>query len=149
MTRGAALASLGRRGEALASFEKVREIAPANAMALVNIGTVHLGAREYARARPALEAALALDPDLPRAHNALGVIEAETGRPDAAIERWRATVRLDPRDFDALFNLGLMLGKRGRAPEARACLDRFVREAPPSLYAAEIRRARHWLAAGS
>lgn len=86
MTRGAALGSLGRTGEALATFEKVQEIAPGNAMALVNIGTVHLGAREYVPARAAFEAALALDPDLPRAHNALGVIEAETGRPDAAIE---------------------------------------------------------------
>lgn len=50
-------------------------------------------------------------------------------------------MRLDPRDFDALVNLGLRLGKRGRAPEARACLDRSVREAPPSFYAAEIQRA--------
>jgi len=149
MTRGSALASLGRSGEALLAFEKVREIAPGNAMALVNIGTVHLGARDYARARPAFEAALALDPDLPRAHNGLGVLEAETGRPDAAIERWRATVRLDPRDFDALFNLGLQLRKQGRGSEARVCLERFVREAPPALYAADIQRARQWLAAGS
>jgi tetratricopeptide (TPR) repeat protein len=146
MTRGATLASLGRAAEALATFQKARELAPANAMVLVNIGTVHLGAREYARARPAFEAALALDPDLPRAHNALGVIEAETGRPEAAIERWQATVRLDPRDFDALFNLGLLLRKQGRAAEARACFERFTREAPPSLYAADIRRARAWLA---
>jgi len=149
MTRGAALASLGRTGEALLAFEKVREIAPGNAMALVNIGTVHLGARDYARARPAFEAALVLDPDLSRAHNGLGVLEAETGRPDAAIERWRATVRLDPRDFDALFNLGLLLRKQGRVSEARACLDRFVREAPSALYAADIQRARQWLTPGS
>ena len=74
------------------------------------------------------------------------MIEAETGRPDVAIERWAATVRLDPRDFDALFNLGLMLRKQGRAGEARAVLERFAREAPPSLYAADIRRARGWLA---
>ncbi len=74
------------------------------------------------------------------------MIEAETGRPDAAIDRWRATVRLDPRDFDALFNLGLMLRKQGRLPEARVVLERFAREAPPPLYAADIRRARGWLA---
>lgn len=149
MTRGAALASLGRSAEALAAFEEAREMAPRNALAVVNIGTVHLGAREYARAREALEAALALKPDLARAHNALGVIEAETGRPDAAVERWRDAVRLDPRDFDALFNLALMLRKRGPAAEARACLERFAREAPPALYAADIRRVRQWLAAGS
>ncbi len=149
MTRGAALASLGRRAEALAAFQAVLDVLPDNAMALVNIGTVHLGAREYAPARAALEAALALNPNLARAHNALGVIEAETGRPAAAIERWQETVRLDPRDFDALFNLGLLLRKQGRALEARAVLERFAREAPPALYAADIRRARGWLGAGS
>jgi cytochrome c-type biogenesis protein CcmH/NrfG len=58
-------------------------------------------------------------------------------------------VRLDPRDFDALFNLGLQLRKQGRGSEARVCLERFVREAPPALYAADIRRARQWLSAGS
>jgi choline-sulfatase len=149
MTRGAALASLGRGAEALSAFQKVREVLPDNAMALVNIGTVHLGAREYAPARAALDAALALNPDLARAHNALGVIEAETGRPDAAIQRWQETVRLDPRDFDALFNLGLLLRKQGRGAEARAVLERFARQAPPALYAADIRRARGWLGAGS
>jgi tetratricopeptide (TPR) repeat protein len=127
----------------------VREVLPDNAMALVNIGTVHLGAREYAPARAAFEAALALNPSLARAHNGLGVIEAETGRPAAAIERWQETVRLDPRDFDALFNLGLLLRKQGRAAEARTALERFAREAPPALYAADIRRARGWLGAGS
>ena len=77
------------------------------------------------------------------------MIEAETGRPVAAIERWQETVRLDPRDFDALFNLGLLLRKQGRAAEARAVLERFAREAPAALYAADIRRARGWLGAGS
>ena len=149
MTHGAALASLGRRAEALAAFQRVREVLPDNAMALVNIGTVHLGAREYAPARAAFDAALALNPNLARAHNALGVVEAETGRPAAAIERWQETVRLDPRDFDALFNLGLLLRKQGRAAEARAVLERFAREAPPALYATDIRRARGWLGAGS
>jgi hypothetical protein len=28
-------------------------------------------------------------------------------------------------------------------------LERFAREAPPALYAADIRRARGWLGAGS
>jgi arylsulfatase A-like enzyme/tetratricopeptide (TPR) repeat protein len=149
MTRGAALASRGRSAEALAAFERVREIAPRNAMALVNIGTVHLGARDYTRAREAFEAALAQSPGLPRAHNALGVLAAETGRPAEAIARWQETVGLDPRDYDALFNLGLMLRKEGRTAEARRVLDRFAREAPPALYAADIRRARGWLAAGS
>jgi tetratricopeptide (TPR) repeat protein len=149
LTRGAALASLGRPKEALVAFERVHEIAPRNAMALVNIGTVHLGARDYPRAREAFLAALALGPGLARTHNALGVLAAETGHPAEAIARWRETVGLDPRDYDALFNLGLMLRKEGRTDEARVVLDRFAREAPSTVYAADIRRARGWLAGGS
>ena len=52
-------------------------------------GTVYLLARDYPRARVFMEEALALDPDVARAHNALGVIAAETGqqrRGDPALE---------------------------------------------------------------
>ena len=145
LTRGAALASLGRPAEALAAFERVRDLVPTHAMALVNIGTVHLMARDYPRARQALEAALERSPRLARAHNALGVVEAETGHPDAAIVRWRETVRLDPRDFDALFNLVLLLRKEGRIAEARECLRRFVAEAPRPAYDREVAQAAAWL----
>ena len=41
-----------------------------------------------------------------------------------------------------------MLRRQGRTAEARACLERFARQAPPALYAADI-RARQWLATGS
>jgi tetratricopeptide (TPR) repeat protein len=147
MARGVALARLGRHTEALAAFEQVRRLDPDNALALVNVGTVHLMARDYARARSAFEAALAIDPGMARAHNSLGVIAAEQGHPSEAIERWRRAVEADPRDLDTLFNLGSLLMRRGRSSEARPYLERFLREAPPALYAKDIARVRSWLGA--
>ncbi|HEV7501901.1 MAG TPA: sulfatase-like hydrolase/transferase, partial [Vicinamibacteria bacterium] len=89
MARGAALAQSDRTQEAIATFDRALAIDPSNAAAKANLGTVSLGVRDYARARALLEEALALDPDVSRAHNALGVIAAETGHPEEAITHWK------------------------------------------------------------
>ncbi len=145
LTRGAALAQTGRTAEALAAFRRALEVAPTNARILVDLGSVHLAAREYASAREAFVAALALKSDLARAHNGLGVVAAETGRVDEAIESWKTAVRLDPREWDTLYNLGRLLRRAGRTEEARPFVERFAREAPPALYARDVREARAWL----
>jgi arylsulfatase A-like enzyme/Tfp pilus assembly protein PilF len=145
MALGAAFAQAGRARDALITFGKARALDPSNPMALVNIATVHLAARDYPRARDSLAAALALNPRLARAHNALGVIAAETGRPEEAIQRWRAAVALEPKAYDTVYNLGLMLRKAGRFAEARPYLERFVLEAPPVPYAADVATVRGWL----
>ncbi len=54
-------------------------------------------------------------------------------------------VRLDPRLFDALYNLGLALDDAGRGDEARPYLERFVNEAPPARYAPDIVQLRRLL----
>jgi tetratricopeptide (TPR) repeat protein len=110
-----------------------------------NIGPVHPAARDYARAAAAFAAALEREPALARAHNGLGVVAAENGRTEEAIGHWRKAVAANPREYDTLFNLGLLLRRAGRADEARAHLRRFVETAPPARYAEDIARARRWL----
>jgi arylsulfatase A-like enzyme/Tfp pilus assembly protein PilF len=146
MVRGVALAEVGRGRDALATLERVREGDPSNAMALVNIATVHLMAGDRTAARAALDAALAQSPHLARAHNTLGVLAAEAGRTEEAIQRWKRAAELDPREVDTLFNLGALFVREGRHREARPYLERFVREAPAALYARDIARVRGWLA---
>src|SRR5207245_3051834 len=77
--RGMALASLGRREEALETFQRARATDPSSSRVLVNIGTVYLMAGDLAHARQAFEAALDVDPGVARAHNSLGVIAAREG----------------------------------------------------------------------
>jgi arylsulfatase A-like enzyme/Flp pilus assembly protein TadD len=144
---GVALAQQGRLSEALATFARARELDPSHAMVLANTATVHMMAGDHDAARTALHAALELNPRIARAHNSLGVMAAREGRQDEAIEHWKKAVELDPEEFDTLFNLGSTLAQLGRAAEARPFLERFTREAPPALYAADLARTRAWLAA--
>jgi arylsulfatase A-like enzyme/Tfp pilus assembly protein PilF len=147
MARGAALAQDGRMEEANATFNRALAIDPSSAEAKANLGTVALAVNDYARARAILEESLALDPDVSRAHNALGVIAAETGHADEAIAHWKRAVELNPREWDTLFNLGKLLRQQGREKEARPFLERFIRDAPPAQYAADIRTLRATLPA--
>ena len=139
-------ASLGRREEALASFATARAADPSNAMVLVNTGTVYLMWGDGAKARQAFAESLTMDPGLARAHNSLGVLAAREGRLDEAVERWKRAAVLDPDDYQTLFNLGSTLRKLGRAPEARAYLDAYLREAPVALEEKDMARVRTWLA---
>jgi tetratricopeptide (TPR) repeat protein len=143
-TLGLALARLDRTPEALATLARAREREPRNAMILVDIGTVHLIARDEQRGREAFEAALTLNPGVARAHSSLGFLLAEHGRADEALEHWSKALALDPRERDALLALGMLLRRRGRAAEARAYLELFVASVPEG--AQDVERVRQWLA---
>jgi cytochrome c-type biogenesis protein CcmH/NrfG len=54
-------------------------------------------------------------------------------------------VELDPREFDALYNLATELASAGRASEARAYAERFVQTAPPAQYEKDIRQLKAFL----
>ena len=72
----------------------------------------------------------------------LGSDELAATNSHAAIEHLRRAVELDPRQFDALYNLGLALYESGSRDEARPYLQQFVNTAPPAKYAADIEHIR-------
>ena len=137
---GIAYAQAGRADAALATFRKVLEIDPRSAIALENIGSVLLQRGDVAGARAALDQAAALEPNSSRVHTGLGAVAARLGDPKRAMTHWKRAVELDPTDYDALFNLATELLNAGERDAARPYVERFVRSAPPSLYAAEIAR---------
>jgi arylsulfatase A-like enzyme/Tfp pilus assembly protein PilF len=143
---GVALASAGRRREALDAFNRARSVDPGNGLPLVNTATVYLMAGDRDRAAAAFTEALAIDPTLSRAHNGLGVIEADRGNLAAALEHWRKAVALDPRDFETLFNIGDVLIRLGRSAEARPYWRQYLATAPPALEAKDRERVNRWLA---
>jgi cytochrome c-type biogenesis protein CcmH/NrfG len=59
---------------------------------------------------------------------------------------FRRAAELDAGDHEALLNLGTLLLRAGRAPEARPFLERFVATAPPAYYAAQLAQVRRVLA---
>ncbi|HEX3131178.1 MAG TPA: tetratricopeptide repeat protein, partial [Thermoanaerobaculia bacterium] len=86
--------------------------------------------------------ALELNDKLPIAWNTLGVALYQTEGPDAAVSAWQKAVDLDPKQYDALYNLGLVAAGQGRRAEARKALRQFVDTAPPQRFAADIQKAQ-------
>ena len=65
-----------------------------------------------------------LQPDNSDAQYLLGQNLERMGKPDAALEHWKAAVRSDPDHSEALYNLARALSK-SRDPEAQQYQDRF------------------------
>jgi arylsulfatase A-like enzyme/Tfp pilus assembly protein PilF len=141
---GIALARDGRPQEALATFERILQLDPRDAHALENIGTVHLQRGNIAAATSAFRQVLAEGPGTSRAHAGLGVVASQQGRVAEAVQHWRRAVELDPRNFDALFNLASTLA-RVDPGAARPYVQQFVQTAPPGFYGREIAEFRAWL----
>ncbi|HXG54583.1 MAG TPA: sulfatase-like hydrolase/transferase [Vicinamibacterales bacterium] len=142
---GIAYARASRPGDALRTFERVLATDPRNAFALENLGTVQLQRGDLRAAQDAFARAVTTAPTSSRAHAGLGVIASQQQRNDEAIVHWRRAVELDPRNFDALFNLTSALIRAGRVADARPYASQFVRTAPGAFYARDIERFRGWL----
>lgn len=138
----------GRAGDgvkALAAFARVLASDPRDAFALENMGTVHLQRDDIEAARQAFTRAVENDPRSSRAHAGLGIVARRSGRIDAAISSWREALAIDATNFDALYNLCVVLVTAGRTAEARPYVEQFVRTAPPGFYGREIDEFRKWL----
>ena len=143
---GIALSDSGHSDEALRVFEKILERDPRNAVALQNAGIALLKKGDAPAAIERFGRAFAINDRLPRAWNARGVAEAQLGRAPEAIASWKRATDLDPRQYDALFNMAVVAGKSGDRATAREALTRFVQTAPPGVYARDIAAARKMLA---
>ena len=104
----------------------------------MNAGIAYLKLGRLEQARQKLETALSISRRSPRALNALGVVYSRLGQPAKAMEAWAQCVRVDPTQYDALYNLGRVAGELDDWPRARQALTQFVRHG-----AAEALRKRH------
>jgi len=137
---GVAFSRMGQHARAQAAFRRVIELDPTSATAYENLGVDALAQGDLPGALDQLTHALALDPRLARAHNAVASTYQRMGRRDEAVAHWKTALEIDPGLFDALYNIGTVLHDSGRTDEARPYLERFVRDAPPSRYGADIQR---------
>jgi choline-sulfatase len=144
---GVAQAEAGDLAGARQSFEKAAASDASDASARLNLGTLLLRSGDAAGARAALEEAVRLEPAAAGAWEALGQARAETGDAAGARLAWSKAVDLDPRRYRALFNLGIAAGRSGDMPAAASALRRFVAEAPPRSFEAELAQSRRLLAA--
>jgi acyl-CoA synthetase (AMP-forming)/AMP-acid ligase II/arylsulfatase A-like enzyme/Tfp pilus assembly protein PilF/acyl carrier protein len=142
---GLAYVEAGRRPEAMAAFQRAIDRAPADpatARAHQELGGLFLGMDRPGEARAHLRRALELNDQLAGSWNTLGVALYRLEGPAAALEAWQRAVALDGKQYDALFNIGLVAASTGRPQEARQALRQFVATAPPQRFAADLQKAR-------
>jgi arylsulfatase A-like enzyme/Flp pilus assembly protein TadD len=142
---GVARAGAGQTAAAVAAFEHALVLDPRNAVACQNIGIALVKSGNFAEALTAFDRAFALNDRLPRAWNGKGVALEELGRHAEAVAAWKRAVDLDPGQFDALFNIGVVSAQHGDAATARVALRAFIERAPPRSRG-DVARARQILA---
>jgi len=123
--RIAAIDAALRRGDAAAAKALADAIvvtpslpAAERAQALMLRSRAHEAMRNLAAAIADVEGALALAPHDARAFNELGLLCADAGEADRAIEAFRRATQLDPRYARAFNNLGNALRGAGRIVDA-------------------------------
>jgi tetratricopeptide (TPR) repeat protein len=136
------LQEAGAPDKAIAVLEAVTASRPDYAEAYNSLGVAYLRMGRHDRARAALQKVIELDPTSARAYENLGADKISAGELAAAVPDLQRALDLDPQLFDALYNLGLALNTLGRHDDARPIIERFVREAPPARYAADVARMK-------
>jgi len=96
---GAALQSLGRRGEAVERYQQALQLEPRSAEAWFKLGLAFQDSHHPDRAEQAYRRALALRPDLAEAEANLGVALQEQGDLEAAKQAYGRAIELMPAAF--------------------------------------------------
>lgn len=102
---GLSQAALGRPADAIASWERVRQAAPAFAPVYIDLAATHSHMANLGEALAVLRAAQERWPNDPEIRNGIGVIYVRRGALDNAIETFSEAVRVAPQDALAYFNL--------------------------------------------
>jgi arylsulfatase A-like enzyme len=142
---GVALGDAGRYADAIAALQRAAAQSPHDPTPIEDLGVVSLRMDRPAEAQRYLERALALNERLPVSWNTLGVAQFRQQRTDAALDAWERAVAIDGRQYDALYNIGLVASAAGRREQAARALARFVDGAPVARWKNELAKARELL----
>lgn len=104
--------------EAMAAYEKVLELNPGAAGALVNLGTIYYRQRKFPEAEAHYRQAIEADPAYPLAQFNLGNLYDEQGRLPEALDHYKRALTLNPQYADAHFNLALLCERSGETLKA-------------------------------
>ena len=144
---GNVLDLLGRRGDAIAAYDRALAIDPNHADAVVNRGGVLLAEGRAEEALAAFERAGQITPGRPVIGTARGNALLALGRHRQALALYDAVLGVAPAHVDAVANRGTALLELGRVEEALAAYERALQLAPGHV-AARIGRAHATVQAG-
>jgi tetratricopeptide (TPR) repeat protein len=103
---------------AMEAYQKVLELNPSAAGALVNLGTIYYRQRKFVEAEEYYQRAIAVDATYPLAQFNLGNLYDEQNRVKEALEHYRNALNLSPQYADAHFNLALLCERTGETLKA-------------------------------
>ena len=141
LARGLALRALGREADSRAVFEAAVRGAPLDYALAYELGVACERARDDEAALQHFERAGVLRPPFAATRFAAGLHRFRRREWAQAIAHFRAVVDIDPRNVEALVNLGQALAESGRAREAQQALERALNTSPGS---ATVRHALGW-----
>ena len=121
---------LGKKGVALASFDRALQAQPNSAEALFNRGVTLHELRRFAEALASYDRALALRPSLAAALYNRGNTLREMKRREEALASYDRALALRPDFLAALYNRGIVLHQLDRWEEALASYDRVLAVQP-------------------
>lgn len=128
--RGRALRKLKRLEEAIAHFEKAVARYPKSVQLHYGLAMTYDDAQQPRQALGHYEALTKLAPKDPDWFAAYGATWYEVGEPERAMDEMRKALALDPKHPQAHSSLGFILMKLGRAAEAAAIYESWVRADP-------------------
>jgi len=109
-----------------------------------NLGNALAREGKYREALVHFTAARDLLPGRSENHNQIANIYFIFGRTNEAIDEWRSAIELDPKNFEALFNLAQALELAGKKDDAVIYYRRFL-EGADATYALQLEKASRYL----
>ncbi|PYQ11502.1 MAG: hypothetical protein DMH00_08075 [Acidobacteria bacterium] len=116
----------GRYHDAAASFEKARNLVPADPRVSGLLGTSLLQAKRYTPAQAEFRRILTIHPDAVEPRLGLARIGIRLGDYEMATPLFREVLQRDPDNLQALYNLGMLRYRAGDYAESRDLLSRLI-----------------------
>jgi Flp pilus assembly protein TadD len=135
VTLGAFFAQLDRLDEAAVEYQAALRLSPAFTGAWVNLADVYRAQGREADAERTLRAGLAVSPDAPELHHALGLSLARSGRTADSVAALARAAALAPERADLAYAHAVALHSSGRVRQAISVLEQASARHPddPSL----------------
>jgi tetratricopeptide (TPR) repeat protein len=108
----------GRYDGAAREFQAELANVPNNPQAIAYLADSQIKLNHPENARPLLEKAIRLSPEMELAHLDLGIVEADAGKNDAAVRELKLAIKLAPNDIKAHYRLARLYQAMGRKQEA-------------------------------
>ncbi len=122
------------------NYQKAIELDPKSAGALVNLGTIHFNAREWAEAERFYHQALEVDPEYALAHFDLANLYDERGDRIKALAHYETALRISPNYADAHYNLALLYQGANQPMRAVQHWTTYLKLDPSSHWSSIARR---------